>query len=173
MQDIASRHAIHNVFSDNGYHELVLLKMLGLHKMRREGNDAVDDAGREYEMKTVSLLSSDGVDRGAPNVTTEHTLTHENIDRFRAAHMWIVSMFRQSSPVAIYAVCPAVLEPYFSRWESRLDERNISGALVRTSLNNPSIPLRFIVANGVLVWRGVTQLNAPGMSVVELVGRVA
>ena len=67
--------------SDNGYQELVLLTLFGLRKLRREGNDAIDDEGREYELKTVGRISSDGVAKRSLGVTTEHTLTQANIDR--------------------------------------------------------------------------------------------
>ena len=152
LQDIASRHAIHNVFSDNGYQELVLLTLFGLKKLRREGNDAIDGDGREYELKTVSRVSSDGEEKQSLAVTTEHTLTQSNIARYRSAYLWIIGVFRQSMPEVVYEIMPAALEPYFTKWEERLAESDDRGHPVRDHINNPKIPMWFIVERGVRIW---------------------
>lgn len=82
LQRFATAAGIHNVMTDNGYQELILLTMFGLRKLRREGNDAVDDEGREYELKTVGRTSSDGRRKTSLSVTSEHTMTLANIERY-------------------------------------------------------------------------------------------
>jgi hypothetical protein len=65
-----------------------------------------------------------------------------------------VAVFDQSFPEAIFEITPAALEPYFTRWEKKLDAQQAlqapGGAPVH--LNNPKIPLDFIARHGVLVW---------------------
>jgi hypothetical protein len=154
LQEAASEHAIHNVFDDGGYKELILLRLFNLRKLHREGDDAEDEQGRRYEIKTVARISSKGERKTSLSVTTEHTLTLANIDRYRRAFLWIVAVFEQSHPEAIYEVTPDALEPYFARWEAVLLRqealRAVGGAPVH--LNNPKIPLGHIIKNGVQVW---------------------
>ncbi|MEV7672646.1 hypothetical protein [Streptomyces sp. NPDC088752] len=168
LQRHASERNIHNVFDDGGYKELLLLELFNLTKGRgRVGNDAKDALGREYEIKTVARLNFKGERKNSLGVTTEHTLTLENIDRYRSVHLWIVAVFDQSSPEAIYKIHPMKLEPYFSRWEAELrrqieiDARRGGGA--RPHLNNPKIPLKFVAQHGVRVWPpgGPTQEMIP------------
>ena len=152
LQRIASEHGIHNVFADNGYQELVLLTLFGLRKLRREGNDAEDPEGRQYELKTVARISSDGIPKRSLGVTTEHTLTYANIERYRNAHLWIVAVFAQSTPELIYQITPQALEPFFLKWERQLHDQDPTGDIERNHINNPKIPLGFVRQNGALVW---------------------
>jgi hypothetical protein len=154
LQEEASQHHIHNVFDDGGYKELILLRLFRLRKLAREGHDAVDANGRYYEIKTVARVSSSGRRKTSLSVTTEHTLTKANITRYRRAFLWIVAVFDQSRPEAIYEIAPAALEPFFTAWETKLDQQQAlhtaGGAPVH--LNNPKIPLAYIAQHGVQVW---------------------
>lgn len=154
LQRLAGQHNIHNVFDDGGYKELLLLRLFKLRKLYREGDDAEDEEGRRYEIKTVARVSSNGKIKTSLSVTTEHTLTLTNIDRYRNVHLWIVAVFRQSEPEAIYEVPPDKLEVFFSRWEGQL--RGMQAVAARGSapvhINNPKIPLGHIIRNGTRVW---------------------
>lgn len=150
LQAIATEHGIHNVFDDNGFKELLLLTLFGLKKLRREGDDAVDAQERRYEMKTVARISSDGVRKTNLNVTTEHTMTLANIERYRAGFLWIVAIFDGPTPEVIYEITPGALEPFFAKWEAILSGTN--GIPARDHINNPKIPLRFVEASGLRVW---------------------
>ncbi|WP_107452242.1 hypothetical protein [Streptomyces sp. NRRL F-5650] len=157
LQRSASERHIHNVFDDGGYKELLLLELFNLTKGGgRVGNDATDALGREYEIKTVARLNFRGERKKSLSITTEHTLTLENIDRYRSVHLWVIAVFDQSTPEAIYEIHPRELEPYFSQWEAALqkqieiDARRGGGA--RPHLNNPKIPLNFVARHGVRVW---------------------
>jgi len=56
-QVLASRHGIGDIFQDNGGKLLQLLLITGLKGTGgREGNDARDENGREYELKSVNTL---------------------------------------------------------------------------------------------------------------------
>ena len=120
LQEHASERNIHNVFDDGGFKELFMLTLFGMKKLGREGDDAIDVQGRQYEMKTVARVSSKGERKSSLQVTTEHTLTLANIERYRKVHLWIVAVFDQSEPEAIYEITPAALEPYFKKWEAKL-----------------------------------------------------
>lgn len=154
LQSEASAHNIHNVFDDGGYKELLLLRLFNLRKLQREGDDAVDEHGRRYEIKTVARVSSRGIRKHSLSVTTEHTLTLTNIERYRRTFLWIVAVFDQAHPESIHEITPQSLEPYFSAWEARL----LAQAGVRTSgsapdhLNNPKVPLDFIKQHGLQVY---------------------
>lgn len=154
LQQAASEHRIHNVFDDGGYKELLLLTLFNLAKLDRVGDDAEDEQGRRYEIKTVARVSARGIRKSSLSITTEHTLTKANLDRYRQVHLWIIAVFDQSFPEAIYEIAPAKLEVYFSRWEQRLDEQQAlqapGGAPVH--LNNPKVPLGFVMKHGLLAW---------------------
>lgn len=154
LQRQASARHIHNVFDDGGYKELLMLTLFDLRKLDREGDDAEDSDGRRYEMKTVARVNARGQRKASLSVTTEHTLTLTNIDRYRRTFLWIVAVFDQSQPEAIYEITPAALEPYFSNWENRLlgqAEARATGS-APDHLNNPKIPLSFIAKHGTRVW---------------------
>jgi hypothetical protein len=154
LQEAATAHHIHNVFDDGGYKELLLLTLFNLRKLAREGDDAEDPQGRRYEIKTVARMSSAGVRKRSLGVTTEHTLTHTNIARYRQTFLWIVAVFDQAHPEAIYEITPAQLEPFFAKWEVELNRqeglRASGGATAH--INNPKIPLKFVEQVGLKVW---------------------
>lgn len=152
LQELATGHGIHNVMTDNGYQELVVLTLFGLIKMRREGNDARDAEGHQYELKTVGRISADGVVKKSLSITTEHTLTHANIARYRSVWLWVIAVFNRTLPEVIYEITPAALEPYFETWEKRLREQDPSGTDPLNHINNPKIPLWFIERYGIRIW---------------------
>lgn len=154
LQAQASERHIHNVFDDGGYKELLMLTLFDLKKLDREGDDAEDRQGRRYEMKTVARVNARGQRKSSLSVTTEHTLTLTNIERYRRTFLWIVAVFDQSQPEAIYEVTPQALEPYFAAWEAKLlgQAESRSAGSAPDHLNNPKIPLSFIAAQGTRVW---------------------
>ena len=148
LQAAASLRGIHNVFDDGGYKELLMLSLFNLRKLDREGDDAEDAAGRRYEMKTVARVSSSGKRKRSLSVTTEHTLTQPNIDRYRATFLWIVAVFDQAQPEVIYEIPPSKLEPYFAQWETQLARQGQPAGGAPNHMNNPKIPLKFIAKHG-------------------------
>ena len=54
-QQLAKKHGIADIFQDNGGKLLQVTLLLGLKVLPgREGNDAVDEEGSEYELKSVN-----------------------------------------------------------------------------------------------------------------------
>jgi Restriction endonuclease PvuII len=152
IQAQATLRGIHNVFDDGGYKELVMLSLFNLRKLHREGDDAEDAEGRRYEMKTVARVSSSGERKTNLSVTTEHTLTQANIDRYRATFLWIVAVFDRSRPEVIYEIPPVKLERYFAAWEAKLASQGQPTGGAPNHMNNPKIPLKWIMAHGIQVW---------------------
>jgi len=164
LQSMAGRHGIHNVFDDGGYKELILLTLFGLRKLDREGDDAEDAEGNRYEVKTVARVDSRGRTKASLSVTTEHTLTRANVERYRRVQLWIIAVFKQSQPEAIYEIEPSKLEgPFFRVWDERL--RAMEAARTADDapphINNPKIPLGFIAKHGVRVWPPAGEVRVP------------
>ena len=60
-QALAARHGIEDIFQDNGGKLLQVLLLTGLKILPgREGNDAVDATGQEYELKSINIELTKG-----------------------------------------------------------------------------------------------------------------
>jgi hypothetical protein len=80
--------------------------------------------------------------------------------------LWIVGVFNQADLEAVHEISPAALEAdYFSKWEQRLLQQEplqqAGGAPLH--LNNPKIPLNFIMKHGVQVWPPTEPVPAPSI----------
>lgn len=139
-QSLATRHGIDDVFQDNGGKLLQTLIMLGLHKLpRREGNDAVDAEGNEYELKTLNVKLT-------RSFSTHHHLNPRILEKYRAVTAWFFSVYEHIELVSIYRIEPSQLEVTFGKWEAkwRTNQKDI---------NNPKIPLAFVVQHGVSIFQ--------------------
>ena len=149
LEERANALGIYNVFDDGGYRDMLMLTLFGLRRIGgRLGDDAIGPDGKTtYELKTINLINTKGErKRSWPGVTTEHTLSLANIQRYRKARSWIIGLFRGNVPLAVYEVRTSDLEPYFSMWER--DIRS-SGDETKTK-NNPKIPMWFVRQKGIL-----------------------
>lgn len=87
-QALASRHGINDIFQDNGGKLLQVILTLGLSVLPgREGNDAVDELGLEYELKSVNLDLT-------KNFSTHHHLNPVILAKYRQVD-WIFAMYRE------------------------------------------------------------------------------
>lgn len=140
FQELASKHGIGDVFQDNGGKMLQLLLITGLKiKPGREGNDARDDSGNEYELKTVNVLLTKGF-------STHHHMNPTIIKKYRKVD-WFMAVYKGIQLVAIYRMTPKDLEPYYSKWEKKWHTEK------GKDINNPKIPLGFVEKNGQLVYQ--------------------
>ena len=133
-QKLASKHGIGDIFQDNGGKLLQLVLITGLTVIPgREGNDARDRRGNEYELKSVNTLLTQ-------SFSTHHHMNPVIIAKYRKVK-WCFAVYEGIELQNVYFMDPKQLEPYFSKWEAKwnVDHRDI---------NNPKIPLKFIVANG-------------------------
>ena len=138
-QSLATKHGINDIFQDNGGKLLQVLLITGLRILPgRLGNDAVDENGVEYELKSVNadLTSS---------FSTHHHLNPTILEKYRNTD-WIFAIYNNIELVSIYHLSPIDLEnPYFERWEAKW---NASGE----DINNPKIPVRFVQRKGTLIY---------------------
>jgi hypothetical protein len=135
FQRLASRHGIHDIFQDNGGKLLQVLLITGLVRLPgREGNDAKDETGREYELKSVNIDLT-------ASFSTHHHLNPTILAKYRLVG-WVFAVYNGIELQEVYILEPSQLEPYFTKWEKGWHE---SGG---KDINNPKIPVKFVRANG-------------------------
>ncbi len=140
FQALATRHGIDDIFQDNGGKLLQVLLLTGLRVMAgREGNDAIDADGNEYELKTVNVLKQ-------KQFTTHDHLNPRILEKYRLVP-WIFAVYEGIKITAIYHVSPTDLEAFFAKWEAKW---HADGG---KDINNPKIPLKHVIAVGTLVFR--------------------
>jgi hypothetical protein len=121
---------------------LLILNMKAMQS--REGNDCVDSAGYEYELKTANVLKVRGF-------ATHHHLNPKILAKYRAVRGWYFSFYEGIELVAIYRMTPKQLEPLFADFEESLNARDAGGQPTR-HLNNPKIPFSFVKSNGQIAY---------------------
>lgn len=135
LQALATEHGIDDIFQDNGGKVLQSLIFLQLEQLPgREGNDATDAEGRQYELKTINVLKQ-------TQVTTHHHLNADILAKYRGVAAWYISLYEGINLMEIYRVETAGLEHLFSEWERRIQSAG-------EPLNNPKIPLT-VIADGI------------------------
>src|SRR6267143_1884428 len=120
-QSLASKHGIGDIFQDNGGKLLQLLLITGLKGTGgREGNDARDERGIEYELKSVNTLLTQ-------SFSTHHHMNPVIIAKYRKVR-WCFAVYKGIELQAVYLLHSKQLEPYFSKWEAKwnLDRRDIN-----------------------------------------------
>lgn len=138
-QDLATKHGIEDIFQDNGGKLLQVLLTLGLTNIPgREGNDAVDNEGNEYELKSINIELTRGF-------STHHHMNPVIIKKYRQVD-WIFAVYRNIEIQAIYKLTPENLEPYYTKWEEKWHEEG------GKDINNPKIPLKYVVDVGELLY---------------------
>jgi hypothetical protein len=138
-QALATEHGIADIFQDNGGKLLQVLLVTGLKGLPgREGNDAVDDTGQEYELKSVNTDLT-------KSFSTHHHLNPTIIAKYRQVK-WVFAVYSNIELQCIYLVTPDKLEPFLSVWEKNWE---LSG-----DINNPKLPLSFIKDVGELIYGG-------------------
>lgn len=137
-QELAEKHGIKDIFQDNGGKLLQVILALGLTVLDgREGNDAKDETGKEYELKSVNFALQ-------KNISTHHHLNPIIIEKYRQVD-WIFAIYENIELLAIYLMTPQDLEPLFEKWWKKWHDDG------GKDINNPKIPLEFVMANGTLL----------------------
>ena len=134
-QSLASEHGIDDIFQDNGGKILQVLLTTGLKILPgREGNDAVDDDGNEYELKSVNVLLT-------KSFSTHHHMNPVIIEKYRKVD-WIFAVYKGIELQEILLLKPEDLEVYYDKWEKKWYADG------EKDINNPKIPLKFVRAVG-------------------------
>ena len=138
-QTLASKHGIGDIFQDNGGKLLQLLVVTGLTNISgREGNDAMDAEGNEYELKSVNVLLTQ-------SFSTHHHMNPAILAKYRKVN-WVFATYEGVELQCIYRVESAALEPYFTKWETKW---HADGG---KDINNPKIPVKFVREHGELIY---------------------
>ena len=134
-QKLASKHGIDDIFQDNGGKILQVLLITGLRRVvGREGNDAVDDDGQEYELKSVNIALT-------KSFSTHHHMNPTIIAKYRKVP-WIFAVYRGIELLEIYRLEPSDMEPWYRKWE---DKWHADGG---KDINNPKVPLTYVREQG-------------------------
>lgn len=149
-QALAMAHGVGDIFQDNGGKLLQLILTLGLKVLPgREGADAADAEGNEYELKSVNLSLT-------RSFSTHHHMNPKIVENYRRVG-WIFAIYRGIELSAVYRMRADQLETLFTKW--LLDWEKRGGR----DLNNPKIPVAFVADNGELIYgvRPQVGLRAP------------
>jgi transcriptional regulator with XRE-family HTH domain len=130
---------INDIFQDNGGKLLQVLLITGLKDIPgREGNDAIDANGNEYELKSVNINLT-------KSFSTHHHMNPAIIAKYRKID-WIFAIYEGIELIEIYKLTPSNLEPYYLNWEKKWKTDG------NKDINNPKIPVKFVRENGKLIY---------------------
>ena len=145
-QELASRHGIDDIFQDNGGKLLQVLLNLGLKVIPgREGNDAVDATGAEYELKSVNINLT-------RSFSTHHHMNPVIIAKYRQVD-WIFAVYQDIELISIYLLTPQDMEHYYRLWETKWHSDG------GKDINNPKVPLTYVAELGKLLWGKAPPAN--------------
>lgn len=131
---------INDVFQDNGGKLLQVLLITGLNDIPgREGNDAVDSEGNEYELKSVNINLT-------KSFSTHHHMNPTIIAKYRKVD-WVFAVYEGIELIEIHRLTPQDLEYYYDKWEKKWKADGDK------DINNPKIPLKYVRSNGNLVYQ--------------------
>lgn len=138
-QKLANIHGINDIFQDNGGKLLQVILTTSLKVLPgREGNDAIDENGKEYELKSLNTLLT-------KSFSTHHHMNPIIIAKYRLVD-WIFAVYEGIELKKIYILAREHLEPFYLKWEKKWHEDG------NKDINNPKIPLSYVEKNGSLVF---------------------
>ena len=100
----------------------------------REGNDAVDDDGQEYELKSVNIALT-------KSFSTHHHMNPTIIAKYRKVP-WIFAVYRGIELLEIHRLEPSDMEPWYRKWEVKWHSDG------GKDINNPKVPLSYVREHG-------------------------
>lgn len=138
-QKLATKYNIADIFQDNGGKYVQLLILLGLKTSgKREGNDAFDENGKEFEIKTVNVELT-------KSFSTHHHMNPTIIKKYRVVD-WYFAVYKSIELQCIYKMPPEKMELYYTAWEKKWENDG------NKDINNPKVPLKYVLDNGSVVW---------------------
>lgn len=151
IEELAKTYQITDIAQDNNLKLLQTLVLFDFdNQPGREGSDAIDRYGHDWELKTVNInLTS--------SFSTNHHTNLERINVFRQER-WLFSSYKGIILQEVYVVNPIYLETYFSKWEQLVREK-IAANIENAHLNNPKIPLTYVKSVGIKVYPVSTPID--------------
>lgn len=144
IENLAKKYEINDIAQDNNLKLLQTLVYFDLkNQAGREGSDAIDRYGHEWELKTANIDLVSGF-------STNHHTNHERIAQFRQER-WLFSIYRGIELQEVYAMSPKSLEAYFTDWTNKVIAKENAG-MDNPHINNPKIPIKFVRAKGIKVY---------------------
>jgi len=138
FQELAVQYGITDIFSDNGGKVAQLAIAVGLDIVPgRQGADACDRMGNEYELKTLDL------NKKGRGFTTNHHLNLGTIHKYRERR-FVFALYEGITLVEAYLVLPRDMEPLYTKWTAALHKRD--------HLNNPKIPIEYVREVGTVMY---------------------
>lgn len=138
-QALANKHGINDIFQDNGGKLLQVILVTGLQIIPgREGNDAKDADGNEFELKSVNIALT-------KSFSTHHHINPRIIDKYRQVD-WIFAVYRGINLLYIYKLTSSDLEYFYRKWEEKWYSKG------RKDINNPKIPLKYVMEHGQMLY---------------------
>jgi hypothetical protein len=151
VEELANKHGIYDIFQDNGGKLLQVLLSTGLTVIPgREGNDAQDQDGQPYELKTMNaeLVTA---------FSTHHHLNPEILAKYRKVP-WVFAIYKNIEIASLYLVPVGGLETCFEHWEKRISttaesykKRGQEYSMNSISINNPKINASLVEKVGELI----------------------
>ncbi|WCE30066.1 helix-turn-helix domain-containing protein [Vibrio sp. SCSIO 43137] len=140
MEHLAKEEGIKDIFQDNGGKLLQVLLVTGLKDLPgREGNDAIDCYGNEYELKSLNVNLVKGF-------STHHHMNPQIIEKYRKVS-WVFAVYRDIELQEIWLLTPRELEFYYDKWTTKWYAEG------GKDINNPKIPLKYVREHGKLVYQ--------------------
>lgn len=141
LSELAKNKGIEDIFQDNGAKVLQQLTISNMEFLPgREGNDAVDRNGIEWELKSININTT------ATGFSTDHHATQELLDRFNSVP-WLFSVYRGINLEEMYVLSPGGLNDWVMH-----QKENLSKKIGQSSLNNPKIPLKYVRKVGTKIY---------------------
>jgi hypothetical protein len=138
FQELAAQYGISDIFSDNGGKVAQLAIAVGLDIVPgRQGADACDRMGNEYELKTLDL------NKNGKGFTTNHHLNKSTIEKYRQRR-FVFALYEGITLVEAYLVLPRDMEPIYQKWLMALKGRD--------HLNNPKVPIDYVREVGAVMY---------------------
>lgn len=147
LNALAQDYGIKDIFQDNGAKILQQAIILNFKILPgREGNDAIDARGNEWEMKSANIELVSGF-------STHHHLNFDILKKYRKVP-WSFAFYRHTKLEEIYVLSPENLKEIFDQWENKLNGIDRKGKKIEIvkSINNPKIPIKYVRENGVKVF---------------------
>jgi transcriptional regulator with XRE-family HTH domain len=139
-QLLAQEHGINDIFQDNGGKILQVLLVMNLKILPgREGNDAIDEKGNEYELKSLNIALT-------KSFSTHHHMNPIIIKKYKKVD-WIFAVYNGIELLEIYKLTPKQLNPFYLKWNKKWKDDG------GKDINNPKIPLSFVRENGKLIYK--------------------